>query len=56
VKGTANWDKIKRKELYITMNRGINLTAPPNMNVYVYLTVWNIFKVYGGRGGMLFTN
>lgn len=56
VKGAANWDKIQRKELYVTMNRGINLTAPPNMNLYVYVTVWNIFKVYGGRGGMLFTN
>lgn len=56
VKGAANWDKIKRKELFINLNRGRNLTAPPNLNLYVYITVWNIFKVYGGRGGMLFTS
>jgi len=56
VKGAANWDKIQRKELYVTMNRGVNLTAPPNMNLMVYITVWNVFKVFGGRGGMLFTN
>ena len=56
VKGAANWDKIQRKELYITMNKGVNLTDPPNMNLYVYVTLWNVFKVYGGRGGMLFTN
>jgi hypothetical protein len=56
VKGAANWDKIQRKELYVTMNRGINFTSPPNMNLMVYITVWNVFKVFGGRGGMLFTN
>jgi len=56
VKGAANWDKIKKKELYVTMNKGINLTTPPNMNLMVYITVWNVFKVFGGRGGMLFTN
>jgi len=49
--GAANWDKIQRKELYVTMAPGT-----PNMNLYVYVTIWNVFKVYGGRGGMLFTN
>jgi hypothetical protein len=54
--GTANWDKIPRKELYLTMNRGRGNIAPPNMNLYVYVTMWNIFKVFGGRAGMLFSN
>jgi Major capsid protein N-terminus len=56
VEGFANWDKIPRKEMYLTMNSGPCGSAPPNMNVYVYLTLWNVFKVFGGRGGMLFTN
>jgi len=54
--GMANWDKIQRKDMYITMNRGRSRTPPPNMNVYAYVTIWNVFKVFGGRGGMLFTN
>ena len=54
--GAANWDKIPRKELYLTLNRGRGGGAPPNMNVYVYTTIWNVFKVFGGRGGMLFSN
>jgi len=54
--GAANWDKIPRKELFITLNRGRNNTPPPNMNLYVYTTIWNVFKVFGGRGGMLFSN
>lgn len=53
--GTANWDKIPRKELYVTMSKGRS-GPPPNMNLYVYVTIWNVFKVYGGRGGMLFSN
>jgi hypothetical protein len=55
-RGAANWDKIPRKELYITMNKGRGGTGAPSMNLYVYLTIWNVFKVYGGRGGMLFDN
>ena len=54
--GVANWDKIPRKELYLTLNRGRNGSTPPNMNIYVFTTVWNVFKVFGGRGGMLFSN
>ena len=54
--GAANWDKIPRKELFVTLNRGRLGATPPNLNLYVYVTIWNIFKVYGGRGGMLFSN
>jgi len=55
-KGAANWDKIARKELYLTINNARGGGPPPNLNVYAYVTIWNIFKVYGGRGGMLFSN
>ena len=54
--GAANWDKIPRKEIYLTLRNGRRNAAPPNMNLYMYLTQWNVFKVFGGRGGMLFTN
>ena len=55
-KGVANWDKIQRKELYLTINNARGGGPPPNFNIYAYVTIWNIFKVYGGRGGMLFSN
>lgn len=54
--GTANWDKLPKKEFYLTMKPGPLCTQPPNLNVYVYVTIWNVFKVFGGRGGMLFAN
>jgi len=56
VTGVANWDKIPRKELFVTLSRGRGGVPPPNMNLYVYTTIWNVFKVFGGRGGMLFSN
>ena len=55
-RGAANWDKIPRKEFYLTMAAGRAGTTPPEMNIYAYATIWNVFKVYGGRGGMLFTS
>lgn len=54
--GAANWDKIPRKELYVTLASGRKGVAPPNLNLYVYVSIWNVLKVYGGRGGLLFTN
>jgi hypothetical protein len=54
--GMANWDKIPRKELYITLNAGRRGASPPALNMYLYITTWNVFKVFGGRGGMLFTS
>jgi hypothetical protein len=54
--GTANWDKIPRKEMYLRLTNSRSGISPPNMNVYMYVTIWNVFKVFGGRGGMLFTN
>jgi hypothetical protein len=54
--GAANWDKLPRKELYMTLRKGRGGVAPPNLNLYVYVTIWNVLKIYGGRGGMLFSN
>jgi hypothetical protein len=54
--GAANWDKIPRKEIYLTIANGRKNMSPPNLNLYVYVTIWNVLKVYGGRGGLLFTN
>lgn len=55
-KGASNWDKIGKKDMFVTVQRGRGNVSPPNMNVYVFVTIWNVFKVYGGRGGMLFAN
>jgi hypothetical protein len=55
-RGAANWDKIPRKEMFFTMAAENGCNSRPNMNVYVWTTVWNVFKVYGGRGTMLFSN
>jgi hypothetical protein len=52
--GVANWDKIPRKEMFLSMKSDWTCGSPPNMNVYVWTTHWNVFKVFGGRGGMLF--
>ena len=54
--GVANWDKIPRKEMYLRLSNSRSGAAPPNMNLYMYVTIWNVFKVFGGRGGMLFGN
>ena len=55
-RGAANWDKIRYKELYCTLKRNRTGSATPSLNTYVYVTNWNIFKVFAGRGGMLFTS
>lgn len=55
-RGETNWDKIPRKEMFFTMTTERNCGTRPNMNLYVWTTVWNVFKIYAGRGGMLFTN
>lgn len=53
-RGFSNFDKLPKKELFITLkpNPVGNL---PNLNVYAYVTTWNVFRVFGGRGVMLFT-
>jgi hypothetical protein len=54
--GVANWDKIPRKEMFLTMSAGADCSSPPNMNVFVWTTNWNILKVFGGRAGLLFSS
>jgi hypothetical protein len=54
--GAANWDKIPRKEMYLSMAEGVACGERPNMNVYVWTTNWNVLKVFGGRAGLLFSN
>ena len=54
--GETNWDKIPRKEMFLQMAPGPACTAPPNLNIYVWTTTWNVMKVFGGRAGLLFTN
>ena len=54
--GAANWDKLPRKEMYLSMAAGPACTPHPNMNVYVWTTNWNMLKVFGGRAGLLFSS
>jgi hypothetical protein len=53
-RGTANWDKIPRKELYLRLTPAKGGGTPPSVNAYVWTTTWNVMKVFGGRAGMLF--
>lgn len=52
-RGFANFDKLPKKELQLTMapDRDGNLY---DMTIYSYVTIYNIFRVFGGRGVMLF--
>jgi hypothetical protein len=52
-RGYSNWDKLPKKELHLTMNPDTE-NKYPNMNIYVYVTIYNVFRVFGGRGAMLF--
>lgn len=52
-RGFANFDKLPKKELSLTMAKD-NASNYPNLIVYTYVTTWNIFRVFGGRGVMLF--
>ena len=55
--GEGNLDKIQRVELQLQFRpfRGsMNPNNVPRYNVYVFAETYNIFRVYGGRGGLLF--
>ena len=55
--GEGNLDKITRIALNLEFKpfRGsVTLTQVPNYNVYVWAETYNVFRVYGGRGGLLF--
>lgn len=56
--GHANLDKIQKIELSLTFNpfRGsLSVNNVPNYTVTVWAETYNILKVYGGRGGLLFS-
>jgi hypothetical protein len=52
-RGFANFDKLPKKELQLTMapDRNGNLY---DMTIYAYVTSYNVLRVFGGRGVMLF--
>ena len=52
-RGFSNFDKLPKKELLLTMKPD-RLGNLPDMTVYSYVTIWNVFRVFGGRGVMLF--
>lgn len=52
-RGNSNFDKLPKKELQITMNPD-PAGQQFDLNLYSYITVWNVFRVFGGRGVMLF--
>lgn len=55
--GEANLDKIQRVDLQMQFKpfRGsLNPNNVPRYNIYVFAETYNIFRVYGGRGGLLF--
>jgi hypothetical protein len=53
-RGSANWDKIPKKELYLRLTPARGGGTPSSLNAYVWTTNWNVMKVFGGRAGMLF--
>jgi len=55
--GHANLDKIQYIDLALTFQpfRGSNIiTDVPDYTIYVWAETYNILRVYGGRGGLLF--
>lgn len=52
-RGFSNFDKLPKKELHLEMKK-TNQGIYPNLTVYSYVTTWNVFRVFGGRGVVLF--
>jgi hypothetical protein len=52
-RGFSNFDKLPKKEMLFTM-KSDTANSRPNLNVHAYVTTWNVFRVFGGRGVMLF--
>ena len=56
--GEANLDKLKRAELRLQFAPKRGYQAPMSVDRYIthiYVETYNIFRVYGGRGSMLFS-
>jgi len=53
--GEANLDKIVNINLKLQLNPLAGYTdAVPRFLIYTWAETYNIFRVYGGRGGMMF--
>jgi hypothetical protein len=52
--GEAKLDKIVNINLRLEMQPFAGTTAVPRYLIYVWAETYNIFRVYGGRGGMMF--
>jgi Major capsid protein N-terminus len=55
--GEANLDKVVNINLRIDLNPLAGYTDPnsvPQFMIYIWAETYNIFRVYGGRGGMMF--
>jgi hypothetical protein len=56
--GEANLDKIVNINLQLGFQPRAGYTGAaftPRYNVYVWAETYNIFRVYGGRAGMMFS-
>jgi len=49
----SNWEKLPKKELQITM-KADNMSNYSDLNIHSYVTIYNVFRVFSGRGVMLF--
>jgi hypothetical protein len=53
--GEANLDKIVNINLRLEMQPFAGMaTSVPRYLIYTWAETYNIFRVYGGRGGMMF--
>jgi hypothetical protein len=53
-RGFANFDKLPKKELHLTMAPDADGTHY-DLTIYAYVSTYNVFRVFGGRGVMLFS-
>ncbi len=55
--GEANLDKIVNINLRLGLNPFAGVPVPsavPRYLVYIFAETYNVFRVYGGRAGMMF--
>ena len=55
--GEANLDKVTTINLRMELNQRagyVDANSVPQFLVYIWAETYNIFRVYGGRGGMMF--
>jgi len=54
--GSFNASMINKIQLYVTINDDSQLDIPTDYTVVVYSVYYNIFRIIGGNGGMVFTS